>query len=134
MAEKKTEESISKGEYDALFEKLTKVEGMLESPATPEVTKEDFDKMSNTMDELKGQVDDLAPEFKKMAEADKSDLVEKSTVDELTKKLEEVQKHVETIENMPMMKGTQDVGDGKPQKLDVMKGIFHSAFPEAGGK
>ena len=133
MAEKKTEESISKGEYDALFEKLTKVEELFKEQI-PSASQADFDKMSDAMDELKGQVDDLAPEFKKMAETDKSDLVEKSTVDELTKKLEDVQKHVETIENMPMMKGIQDVGDGKPQKLDVMKGIFHTAFPEAGGK
>lgn len=133
MAENKTEESISKGEYDALFEKLTKVEELFKEQV-PTASQADFDKMSDTITELKGQVDDLAPEFKKMAEADKSDLVEKSTVDELTKKLEEVQKHVETIENMPMMKGIQDVGDGKPQKLDVMKGIFHTAFPEAGGK
>ena len=133
MAENKTEESISKGEYDALFEKLTKVEELFKEQI-PSASQADFDKMSGAMDELKGQVDDLAPEFKKMAEADKSDLVEKSTVDELTKKLEDVQKHVETIENMPMMKGIQDVGDGKPQKLDVMKGIFHTAFPEAGGE
>ena len=133
MADNKPKESISKGEYDALFEKLTKVEELFKEQI-PSASQADFDKMSNAMDELKGQVDELAPEFKKMAEADKSGLVEKSTVDELTKKLEDVQKHVETIENMPMMKGTQDVGDGKPQKLDVMKGIFHTAFPEAGGK
>jgi DNA repair exonuclease SbcCD ATPase subunit len=133
MAENKTEESISKGEYDALFEKLTKVEELFKEQI-PSASQADFDKMSNTMDELKGQVDELAPTIQKMAEAEKPDLVEKSTVDELAKKLEDVQKHVETIENMPMMKGIQDVGDGKPQKLDVMKGIFHTAFPEAGGK
>lgn len=133
MAENKTEESISKGEYDALFEKLTKVEGLFKEQI-PSASQADFDKMSNTMDELKVQVDDLAPEFKKMAEADKSDLVEKSTVDEMAKTIVTIQKQVETIENMPMMKGIQDVGDGKPQKLDVMKGIFHTAFPEAGGK
>ena len=133
MADNEPKESISKGEYDALFEKLTKVEELFKEQI-PSASQADFDKMSDAMDELKGQVDDLAPEFKKMAEADKSDLVEKSTVDELTKKLEDVQKHVETIENMPMMKGIQDVGDGKPQKLDVMKGRFHTAFPEAGGK
>ena len=133
MADNEPKESISKGEYDALFEKLTKVEELFKEQI-PSASQADFDKMSDAMDELKGQVDELAPEFKKLAEADKSGLVEKSTVDELTKKLEDVQKHVETIENMPMMKGIQDVGDGKPQKLDVMKGIFHTAFPEAGGK
>jgi DNA repair exonuclease SbcCD ATPase subunit len=133
MADNEPKESISKGEYDALFEKLTNVEELFKEQI-PSASQADFDKMSNAMDELKGQVGELAPEFKKMAEADKSDLVEKSTVDELTKKLEDVQKHVETIENMPMMKGIQDVGDGKPQKLDVMKGIFHTSFPEAGGK
>ena len=133
MAENKTEESISKGEYDALFEKLTNVEELFKEQI-PSASQVDFDKMSDVMDELKGQVDDLAPEFKKLAEAEKSDLVEKSTVDEMAKTIVTIQKQVETIENMPMMKGTQDVGDGKPQKLDVMKGIFHTAFPEAGGK
>lgn len=133
MAENKTEESISKGEYDALFEKLTNVEELFKEQI-PSASQVDFDKMSDAMDELKGQVDELAPTIQKMAEAEKPDMVEKSTVDELTNKLEDVQKHVETIENMPMMKGIQDVGDGKPQKLDVMKGIFHTAFPEAGGK
>ena len=133
MAENKTEESISKGEYDALFEKLTNVEELFKEQI-PSASQVDFDKMSDVMDELKGQVDDLAPEFKILAEAEKSDLVEKSTVDEMAKTIVTIQKQVETIENMPMMKGTQDVGDGKPQKLDVMKGIFHTAFPEAGGK
>lgn len=133
MAENKTEESISKGEYDALFEKLTKVEELFKEQI-PSASQADFDKMSDTMDELKGQVDELAPTIQKMAEAEKPDHVEKSTVDEMAKTIVTIQKQVETIENMPMMKGIQDVGDGKPQKLDVMKGIFHTAFPEAGGK
>ena len=133
MAENKTEESISKGEYDALFEKLTKVEELFKEQI-PSASQEDFDKMSDVMDELKVQVDDLAPTIQKMAEAEKPDPVEKSTVDEMAKTIVTIQKQVETIENMPMMKGIQDVGDGKPQKLDVMKGIFHTAFPEAGGK
>lgn len=133
MAENEPKESISKGEYDALFEKLTNVEELFKEQI-PSASQVDFDKMSDVMDELKGQVDDLAPEFKILAEAEKSDLVEKSTVDEMAKTIVTIQKQVETIENMPMMKGTQDVGDGKPQKLDVMKGIFHTAFPEAGGK
>lgn len=133
MADNEPKESISKGEYDALFEKLTKVEELFKEQI-PSASQADFDKMSNAMDELKGQVDNLAPEFKKMAEAEKPDPVEKSTVDEMAKTIVTIQKQVETIENMPMMKGIQDVGDGKPQKLDVMKGIFHTAFPEAGGK
>ena len=133
MAENEPKESISKGEYDALFEKLTKVEELFKEQI-PSASQADFDKMSGAMDELKVQVDDLAPTIQKMAEADKSDIVEKSTVDEMAKTIVTIQKQVETIENMPMMKGTQDVGDGKPQKLDVMKGIFHTAFPEAGGK
>lgn len=133
MAEEKPNESISKGEYDALFEKLTKVEGLFKEQV-PTASQADFDKMSDTVGELKGQVDELVPEFQKMAEADKPDLVEKTTVDEMAKKIDTIQKQVETIESMPMMKGTQDVGDGKPHKIDVMKGIFHTAFPEAGGK
>jgi len=133
MAENKTEESISKGEYDALFEKLTKVEELFKEQV-PTASQADFDKQADAFTELKGQVDDLAPTIQKMAEAEKPDQVEMSTVDEMAKTIETIQKQVETIENMPMMKGIQDVGDGKPQKLDVMKGIFHSAFPEAGGK
>ena len=133
MADNKPKESISKGEYDALFEKLTKVEELFKEQI-PSASQEDFDKMSDVMDELKVQVDDLAPTIQKMAEAEKPDPVEKSTVDEMAKTIVTIQKQVETIENMPMMKGIQDVGDGKPQKLDVMKGIFHTAFPEAGGK
>jgi len=134
MAETNTEESISKGEYDALFEKLAKVEGLLEKQAAPEVTKADFEKMSSEFNELKGQVDELVPEFKKMAEADKPDLVEKSTVDEMAKTIETIQKQVETIETMPMMKGIQDAGNGDPEEYDVMKGVLHTAFPEMGGK
>jgi len=133
MAENTTEESISKGEYDALFEKLTNVEELFKEQI-PSASQTDFDKMSDTIVELKGQVDELAPEIKKMAEAEKPDLVEKSTVDEMAKTIKTIQKQVETIETMPMMKGMQDVQDGKPLKLDVMKGVFHSAFPEAGGK
>lgn len=133
MAENEPKESISKGEYDALFEKLTKVGGLFKEQI-PSATQADFDKMSDAFTELKGQVDELVPEFKKMADAEKPDLVEKSTVDEMAKTIETIQKQVETIENMPMMKGMQDAGTGEPKKLDVMKGIFHTAFPEAGGK
>ncbi|MCK5225168.1 MAG: hypothetical protein KAQ89_00465 [Planctomycetes bacterium] len=133
MAENKPKESISKGEYDALFEKLTKVEELFKEQI-PSASQADFDKMSDTVTELKGQVNELAPTIQKMAEAEKPNPVEKSTVDEMAKTIVTIQKQVETIENMPMMKGIQDVGDGKPQKIDVMKGIFHTAFPEAGGK
>jgi len=126
-------EPISRDEYNALFEKLANVEGLLKEQV-PTVPQADFDKMADAVTELKGQIDEMAPEFKKMAEADKPDLVEKSTVDELTKKLETVQKQVETIESMPMLKGIQDIGTIEPGKYDVMKGVFHTSFPEAGGR
>ena len=130
---KENQEPISKDESNALFEKLAHVEELLEKQATPEVTKADFDKMSDAFAELKGQVDELAPTIQKMASAEKPDFVVKSTVDELSKKLDTIQKQVKTIETMPMMKGMQDVG-GEPEKYDVLKGVFKTAFPEAGGK
>ena len=130
---KETKEPISKDDYDALFEKLANVEELFKEQV-PTASQADFDKSVAEITELKDTVEKLGPEIQKMAEAEKPDLVEKSTVDELTKKLEVVQKQVETIESMPMMKGMQDVGGTETETYDVLKGVFHTSFPEAGGK
>ena len=121
------EEKISKEEYTALMEKFTKVEELLIAVPNAEA----LEKFSSEFKTVSKGITSLEETVEKAASIDSKEVGEliAKAVEEATGSLV---KEIEVLKETPLFKGTQEgvLKTEKPEKIDVMDGIFKSAYPE----